>query len=227
MSLLEKSFNKTIIQLADSESNDRAHDGVLAMEEQKRTEAYHKSRLGQILIKKGYISPQQLDEAVRSSETSSEDTTKLLGEYLIEHRIISRWQLRRALSTQAQLRLTASLAMILLNPVYDFLSGTQSTQPLDSTLEKLITPLFTQLSASNKPAFEYAQDKVSIEVKDNNVLKLRIHSSCGELNFDGLRLRVSESGSHENLTLDDLDLSNARLFIRTIHNKLNTALPES
>ncbi len=222
MSLLKKSFNKTIIQLADSESNARAHDGFLVMEEQKRTEAYHKSRLGQILIKKGYISPQQLDEAVLSQEANS----KLLGEYLIEHRVISRWQLRRALSSQIQLRLSASLAMILLKPVGNFLSGKQSKQPLDSTLENLITPLLIKPSTSNKTPFEYATDKISIEVKDNNLLKLRIYSSLGELNFEGLRLKISESGSYQDLTLDDLDLSNARLFIRAIHDQHNTALPE-
>ena len=70
------------------------------MEEQRRA-AYRNSRLGQILITKGYISEEQLDAAIHRSESHDQ----LLGEYLIRRRMISRWQLRRALSTQSQRRL--------------------------------------------------------------------------------------------------------------------------
>lgn len=193
------------------------------MEEQKRTEAYHKSRLGQILIKKGYISQPQLDEAVHSSENSSEDTAKLLGEYLIEHRIISRWQLRRALSSQTQLRLSASLAMVLLNPLYDLLTE-KNCESLNDTLVSLVRPLLTKSPA---PLFEFDPNQASVEVKDNGFLRLRIPSSLGEITFDKLRLKTCAPRNCHDLTLDDLDLSDTRLFIRTIHNKLNPALPES
>ena len=187
------------------------------MEEQKRKEAYHNSRLGQILIKKGYISPEQLDEAIHLSENHD----KPLGELLIEHRMLSRWQLRRALSSQSQLRLSASLSMVLLTPAYKLLTE-ECPKPVDSTLEILLKPLLVAASAST---FEFDPNLSTIEIKHNDLIRLRIPSTLGELNFDGLRLISDGTKNHLELSLADLELTDARLFLRTIHNKLDPALP--
>lgn len=187
------------------------------MEEQKQHAAYHNSRLGQILIRKGYISPEQLDEAIQRSVSHD----KPLGEYLIEHRMLSRWQLRRALSSQSRRRLSASLSVVLLTPVYQRLSK-ENAEPIDSTLETLLQPLFRAGSAA---PFEFNPDLSTIEVKHNGLLRLRIPSTAGELNFVDLRLITDGSKNHLELSLADLELTGARLFIRTIHNRLAPTLP--
>ncbi len=187
------------------------------MEEQKRQAVYHNSRLGQILIKKGYISPEQLDAAIQQSASHDQ----LLGEYLIDQRMLSRWQLRRALSSQSQLRLSASLSMALLTPVYRLLAKEHS-EPVDSTLETLLKPL---LIAGCADTFEFNPDLSTIEIRHNGLIRLRIPSTLGELNFEDLRLITDGSKNHQALSLADLELSDARLFIRTIHNQLDPALP--
>ncbi|MGI2028516.1 hypothetical protein [Endozoicomonas acroporae] len=209
--------DQTIIPLADIESNAPARSWTLMMEEQKRQAVYHNSRLGQILIKKGYISPEQLDAAIQRSTRPDQ----LLGEYLIEQRMLSRWQLRRALSSQSQLRLSASLSMALLTPVYPLLAK-EHAEPIDSTLETLLKPL---LIAGSADTLEFNPDLSTIEFRHNGLIRLRIPSTLGELNFDGLRLITDGSKNHLALSLADLELTDARLFIRTIHNQLDPALP--
>ncbi len=181
------------------------------MEEQRRA-AYQNSRLGQILITKGYISEEQLDAAIHRSESHDQ----LLGEYLIRRRMISRWQLRRALSTQSQRRLSASLSLALLTPVYRLLAR-EDAEPIDKALETLLKPLLTSDSAN---PFEFIPDLSMID-RHNGLIRLRIPSNYGELNFDGLQLTHDGSKNHLELSLADLELGNARLFIRTIHNQLD------
>ncbi|USE37586.1 hypothetical protein [Endozoicomonas sp. SCSIO W0465] len=187
------------------------------MAEDKWKGAYHNSRLGQILMKKGYISRQQLDEAIHISASHHQR----LGEFLVEHRMLSRWQLRRALSRQSQLRLSASLSMALLTPVYKLLSQ-ESAESVDGTLEALLKPL---LLTGSVATFEFDPDLSTIEIKHNGLIRLRIPSSFGELNFDGLRLTTDGTKNHQELSLVDIELADARLFIRTIHNNLDPALP--
>ena len=187
------------------------------MEDQKRKEAYHNSRLGQILIKKGYLSPEQLDEAIHFSQSDD----KRLGEYLIENRMISRWQLRRALSSQSQLRLSVSLSMVLLTPV-DKLLSEECAETVDRTLEILLKPLLVATSAST---FEFDPKFSTVEINQNGLIRLRVPSSLGELSFDGLRLKKDETINYQDLSIADIELTEARLFIRTIHSNPAPALP--
>ena len=187
------------------------------MEDQKRKEAYHNSRLGQILIKKGYLSPEQLDEAVHFSQSDD----KRLGEYLIEHRMISRWQLRRALSSQSQLRLSVSLSMVLLSPLCKDLSS-EGAETIDNALEILLKPLLKSAPAAE---FEFDPKFSSIEINQNGLIRLRVPSSLGELSFDGLRLKKDETRNYQDLSIADIELTETRLFIRTIHSNPAPALP--
>lgn len=187
------------------------------MEEQQQAEAHRQSRLGQILIRKGYISREQLNEAVHLSIRHDQR----LGEYLIEHGMISRWQLRRALSSQSQQRLSAGLSMALLSAVYEHLAS-KNAGLSDNSLTLLLKPLQTTGSATE---LSFDPNLASLTIRENGLLHLRIPSSLGELNFDGLQLKADGTRSYDNLTIDDLDLSDAKLFIRTIHHQLNPALP--
>ncbi|MGB1272023.1 MAG: hypothetical protein ACPG5T_08120, partial [Endozoicomonas sp.] len=114
-----------IIPLADSNGNVDSQGksiGGAVMNSEKHRQAYHKSRLGRILVKKGYLTGQQLDSALERMENPSQR----LGEYLVDQQLITRWQLRRALSSQSQLRLAASLSMALLSPVQLMAAGEES-----------------------------------------------------------------------------------------------------
>ncbi len=68
-----------------------------------------KSRLGLLLIKKGLITEQQLDDALKVQLT----TGKRLGEALIELGMLSERQLQKALKKQSRHRfMAAMMAMI-------------------------------------------------------------------------------------------------------------------
>ncbi|MBX9755343.1 MAG: hypothetical protein K2X80_11355 [Pseudomonadaceae bacterium] len=71
-----------------------------------------KSRLGQLLIDKGLVTPAQLDSAIKQQLTSS----KRLGEIFIEQGVLTERQLSKALKKQNSLRLTATLVAALLSP---------------------------------------------------------------------------------------------------------------
>lgn len=70
------------------------------------------SRLGQILISKGLITRQQLDDTIKLQLT----TQKRLGELLIEQGLLTEKQLQKALRKQTNVRLTATLIAALLSP---------------------------------------------------------------------------------------------------------------
>ena len=189
------------------------------MEELKLTEVYQNSRLGQVLIQKGYISSDMLEAAVGLSQKNNQE----LGDFLIEQKMISQWQLRRALSSQSKLRLSGCLAIILLSPVTKTLpDGTE--QPMDCQLEKLLEPL---LVARFSSPLEYDPSASSIEIKDDGIMRLSVPSSFGELNFTDLKLKKSEITDYKSLGLEDIELGDSTLFIRAIHNKISTALPLS
>ena len=180
------------------------------MDHQKRAEAYHKSRLGQMLIEKGYINQQQLDLVMAEYQGQN----KLLGELLIEARLISRWQLRRALSSQTRLRFAASLSVALLSPMQRAIAGSKSL-PVQPSVTALIKPLLESGELDEVGSqIDYEAHRAKAKIKTNGSIRLRLPSSIGELRFDHLRLKnVSEKG-YAGLELEDIDLSDAVLSVK-------------
>ncbi len=177
------------------------------MDIEKRTEAYHKSRLGQILVTRGYITRQQLDDVVSVQDKNN----ALLGELLLEKKMISRWQLRRALSNQTRLRLAASLAVALLGPI--------TSSSADEELADLLKPLGSE-KQSNVSSSELTYDlhKARAEFKGDGFIRLRLPSSVGELHFDHLRIEGLDM-KYESLGRKDINLSDAVFAIHAVHNE--------
>ncbi len=156
------------------------------MNDQKRAEAYHKSRLGRVLINKGYITEAQLDDVIAKQA----DDKKLLGEILLAEKQITRWQLRRALSSQTRLRFAASLSLALLENC-----------DIDQDF----------------PEIEYQPEQARADIKTDGTIRLRLPSSIGEIQFDHLRINSSPSAGYETLNIEDIDLSDADMSIRAVY----------
>ncbi len=77
------------------------------------SQATAKSRLGLLLIKKGLITQQQLDDALKVQLT----TGKRLGEALIEQGILTERQLNKALKKQSRHRFMAAVMAMILGPM--------------------------------------------------------------------------------------------------------------
>jgi hypothetical protein len=86
---------------------------------QKRHEIQQKSRLGTLLIHKGLITRQQLDQAL----TQQAKTGLRLGEVLVENNWISEKQLNRVLKKQSRYRLVAAISAMLLGPFQPFIAS--------------------------------------------------------------------------------------------------------
>lgn len=214
------------------------------MDNVKRAEAYHKSRLGQILISRGYLSESELAQAVKHQAS----TGQKLGEVLLEQKMISRWQLRRALSNQTRLRFAASLAVALLSPLQLFASseeeeGLSLSEPVaeqvyesqshklvvddsDSVIQgtdqltRMIMPLIEALPAgASFKTLSYDPNQARAEIRMNGTVRLRLPCSLGELRFDNIRLKGTAKHNADDLGIGDIDLSQASVSIRAIYNK--------
>lgn len=86
---------------------------------QKRHEIQQKSRLGTLLIHKGLITRQQLDQAL----THQAKTGMRLGEVLVENGWLTDKQLSRALKKQSRYRLIAAVSAMLLGPIQPFMAS--------------------------------------------------------------------------------------------------------
>lgn len=89
---------------------------------QKKQQIQQKSRLGTLLIHKGLISRQQLDEALVTQ-------AKLgirLGEVLIQNGWLTERQLSKALRNQSRYRLIAALGAFLIGPMQPFVANAQA-----------------------------------------------------------------------------------------------------
>ena len=100
-------------------------------------EQQHKTRLGDLLVKRGVISPQQLSSALAEQKYS----TAPLGEILVQLGYISKRQLTRNLGRQSLLRATALTATILLSPLASTsaVAATQGTLGATSSAQVQIT----------------------------------------------------------------------------------------
>ncbi|MCA6064377.1 hypothetical protein [Thalassolituus marinus] len=86
---------------------------------QKRHEIQQRSRLGTLLIHKGLITREQLDQAL----TMQSQTGMRLGEALISNGWISQKQLDKALRKQSRYRLVAAISAMLLGPFQPFMAN--------------------------------------------------------------------------------------------------------
>ena len=181
------------------------------MDNVKRAEAYHKSRLGRILLRRGYVTEEQLEKAVGLQQ----QTGGLLGEVLLGMKGISRFQLRRALSNQTRVRFAASLALCLMQPLQ---SVAENRNDSNKTLNKLLDPLINSLTtADGFQELEYDPNQAKAEICVDGSVRLKIISNLGELRFDGLRLRATAPQNYEELAIDDIDLTATRLSVRAVY----------
>ena len=86
---------------------------------QKRQEIQHRSRLGTLLIHKGMITRQQLDEAL----TLQAQSGMRLGEVLVNNGWLTERQLSKALKKQSRYRLIAAISAVLLGPIQPFMAN--------------------------------------------------------------------------------------------------------
>lgn len=94
---------------------------------QKKQQIQQKSRLGTLLIHKGLISRQQLDEALVIQAKMG----LRLGEVLIQNGWLTEKQLNKALRNQSRYRLVAALGALLLGPMQPFMAN---AQPAENTV---------------------------------------------------------------------------------------------
>lgn len=188
------------------------------MDNVNRVEAYHKSRLGRILLKRGYVSETQLEKATELQK----QTGQRLGEVLLEMKDISLFQLRRALSNQTRIRFASSLAIALLQPL-QVLAGLQGEDDSDEAVQgtdqltRLIAPLINSLTtADGFQVLEYDPYDARAEIRADGSIRLRIPCSLGELRFEHLRIRASATQEYEELTIADVDLSKAKFSVRAV-----------
>ncbi|GGY54940.1 hypothetical protein GCM10011297_29740 [Bacterioplanes sanyensis] len=86
---------------------------------QKRQQIEQRSRLGTLLIHKGLISRQQLDDALTRQASGG----GRLGEILVTQGVLTERQLKRALRRQSNYRLVAAVSAMLLGPFQPFISS--------------------------------------------------------------------------------------------------------
>lgn len=91
---------------------------------QKRHEIQQKSRLGSLLLHKGLVTRQQLDEAL----TIQNQLGMRLGEVLIQKGWLTERQLNRALRKQSRYRLIAAMTAVLLGPIQPFLQSANAAE---------------------------------------------------------------------------------------------------
>lgn len=85
---------------------------------QKRQEIQQRSRLGTLLIHKGMITRQQLDEALILQARSG----VRLGEVLVSNGWLTERQLNKTLKKQSRYRLIAAISAVLLGPIQPFMA---------------------------------------------------------------------------------------------------------
>ena len=90
------------------------------------SKATAKSRLGLLLIRKGLLTEQQLDEALKIQLR----TSQRLGEVLVEQGLVTERQLSKALKKQSRYRLVAAFMAMILGPMSfgAFASQSNTTQ---------------------------------------------------------------------------------------------------
>ncbi|KEQ16888.1 hypothetical protein [Endozoicomonas numazuensis] len=184
------------------------------MDNLKRAQAYHKSRLGQILVIRGYVTEEKIREAVHIQKNTDEK----LGEILLQKKWVSRWQLRRALSNQTRMRFSASLAVVLLGSLE---SVSEASEAKEASIKDERVRLLSTLKSSLPEGesihqFSYDAEKARADIRITGEVSLKVPCSAGELRIDHLLLKRSAAGDMETLELADIDLSNMKVSIRSV-----------
>lgn len=152
-----------------------------------KMQTIEKSRLGRLLVIKGYITDEQLNHALIASHASG----KRIGEYLIEQGLISEKQLNKTLRRQTRLRKTATFfAMLLapLGPLTAFTASAASTQtttsstsitalkitsqPKDVTVDQGQTATFTVAATGTGLKYQWSKDSQWISGANSSTLNL-------------------------------------------------------
>ncbi len=103
---------------------------------QKRQEIQQRSRLGTLLIHKGLITRQQLDEALTLQAKSG----IRLGEVLVNNGWLTERQLNKVLKKQSRYRLVAAVSAVLLGPIQPFMANANTAMDNNSAIaEQQIT----------------------------------------------------------------------------------------
>lgn len=102
---------------------------------QKRQEIQQRSRLGTLLIHKGLITRQQLDEAL----TLQAQSGMRLGEVLVNNGWLTERQLSKALKKQSRYRLIAAISAVLLGPIQPFMANANAATDNSVIAEQQIT----------------------------------------------------------------------------------------
>lgn len=89
-----------------------------------KTKQLDKSRLGRLLVNRGYISEQQLDEALSHQRS----TGQKLGEVLVCQGLISERDLERTLKHQKRYRYTAAFVAMVVTPLQPAIAFAATTQ---------------------------------------------------------------------------------------------------
>jgi hypothetical protein len=127
------------------------------------------SRLGQILVNKGLITPQQLDAAIKMQLTSR----MRLGEVLIAQGLLTQKQLTKALKKQSNLRLAATLVAALMSPFQMASADIQRMQP-PTSISRQETP------RGLRPLSDLEMSRVSAQGLDEVLQGLFLQAESGD-----------------------------------------------
>jgi hypothetical protein len=147
---------------------------------QKRLEIQQRSRLGLLLINKGWITHHQLDQALRLQS----ETGLRLGKVLIDQGWITERQLNRSLKKQSRYRHSAAFAALLLGLLQPFMASANierepiSTEQLIEKTDRTPSSGLTLLSDSAMSAVTAQGSQLNIPTIQNilaNTLETNNH----------------------------------------------------
>lgn len=127
---------------------------------QRKQEIQQKSRLGLLLINKGFITRAQLDQALQIQGK----TDMRLGEVLIDQGWITERQLNRALKKQSRYRYAAAFTALLLGPLQPFMASANIERESIST-EQVIEKKASGLT----PMSDSAMGNITAQGVNSNV----------------------------------------------------------
>lgn len=165
----------------------------------KRQDIQQKSRLGLMLINKGFITRPQLDQALRLQH----ETGMRLGEVLIDKGWITERQLNRSLKKQSRYRYAAAFAALLLGPLQPFMASANIERDSIST-EQVIEKKDRTLSSGLTALTDVDMGEVTAQGANSNLDRLQ--------DIMANTLDTSDNGQNSLETLAGLLLPAADLF---------------
>ena len=123
-------------------------------------EQVQKSRLGRLLVNRGYITESQLDQALKMQA----EQTKLLGEVLVEQGWLSQKTLNRVLRRQQRYRLAATIVTAAVAPLQPMLTYAASPNTVAANDASIPIPAHQMASLSGLQALDdEALDEVAAQ----------------------------------------------------------------